>query len=188
MDHRVVRCPVEGSDGGAQVVTMPTEEEILATVPIPEKAYEPIRAALFDAVPGQGAEKAKKRIAAFLKADAFAFIMWLVDAKIVDHVVFHQEGNTITVSSKDATSHIILPNEPDHFVTFDEKGWFVEHSIACRIAGTLGTCEYNDAVRKIADMPDCALGPYEPDSDLFGRWCITEIDSEGLPILERAGG
>lgn len=67
----------------------------------------------------------------------------------------------------------------DHFVTFDADGWFVEHSLACRLAGTLGTCGYNRAVREVADD-----GP--PDEDDLGRWRITGIDSEGLPELERA--
>lgn len=66
-----------------------------------------------------------------------------------------------------------------HYVTFDEDGWFIEHSVACRQAGTLGTCDFNRAIREIAD---------EPDLDLFGRHRITEVDSEGLPSLERAGG
>lgn len=74
---------------------------------------------------------------------------------------------------------VVLADSADHYVTFDERGWFVEHSIACRRAGTLGTCEYNSAVREIAD---------EPDPEQFGRWCITGIDSEGLPSLERVDG
>lgn len=69
--------------------------------------------------------------------------------------------------------------EPDHFVTFADDGWFIEHSMGCRIDGTIGTCGYNHAVREIAD--DYA---YEPDD--WGRWWITDIDEEGLPSLERA--
>jgi hypothetical protein len=67
--------------------------------------------------------------------------------------------------------------EPDHFVVFDEKGWFVEHSLSCRLDGTLGTCDYNAAIRAVAD---------EPNPEDFGRWRITSIDSEGLPSLDRA--
>lgn len=77
--------------------------------------------------------------------------------------------------------YAIIPDSPDHFVTFDETGWFVEHSVACRMAGTLGTCEYNQAIRSVAnDILD--------DDDLeglTGRWRIVEVD-EGLPSLERA--
>jgi hypothetical protein len=65
----------------------------------------------------------------------------------------------------------------DHYVTFDADGWFIEHSVPCRLAGTLGTCVFNAAIREVAD---------EPDPDQFGRWRITEIDEEGLPSLERA--
>jgi hypothetical protein len=79
----------------------------------------------------------------------------------------------------EAMGYVVIKDEPDHYVTFDEDGWFIEHSVACRVAGTLGTCDYNKAIRMVAD---------EPDPDDFGRWRITELDSEGLPSLERAGG
>lgn len=72
---------------------------------------------------------------------------------------------------------VIIEDEPDHYVTFDEDGWLIEHSVACRVAGTIGTCAYNATIREIAD---------EPWPDQFGRWRITEIDSEGLPSLTRA--
>lgn len=84
------------------------------------------------------------------------------------------------LASLAAEGYVVIPDQPDHFVTFDETGWFVEHSVACRLVGTLGTCENNLAVRRIADDMD----PHNP-TDL-GRWRITEIDSEGLPSLERA--
>jgi hypothetical protein len=80
--------------------------------------------------------------------------------------------------SLEAMGYVVIKDEPDHYVTFDEDGWFIEHSVACRAAGTLGTCDYNKAIRMVAD---------EPDPDDFGRWRITDIDSEGLPSLERAG-
>lgn len=77
--------------------------------------------------------------------------------------------------------YVIVPDEDDHYVTFDASGWFVEHSIACRQAGTLGTCAYNAAIREIAIDFDAEGDPEQP-----GRWKITNIDSEGLPLLERA--
>lgn len=70
----------------------------------------------------------------------------------------------------------LVKNEPDHYVTFDETGWFIEHSLDCRIAGTIGTCAHNGAIRAIGE-------PKFPDH--LGRWRITGIDSEGLPSLER---
>lgn len=73
---------------------------------------------------------------------------------------------------------VVIADEPKHFVTFNEKGWFIEHSIACRLAGTLGTCEFNQAIVEIAeDMTT-------PDE--YGRWWIIEVDEEGLPLLEAA--
>jgi hypothetical protein len=72
--------------------------------------------------------------------------------------------------------YVIVPNDPYHYVTFDYTGWFIEHSVACRQAGTLGTCDYNSAIREVAD----------DDPDLIGRWKIRDLDGEGLPSLERA--
>lgn len=69
------------------------------------------------------------------------------------------------------------PNHLDHFVTFTEDRWFIEHSLPCRIAGNMGTCAYHAAIVEVSDD--------DTDPDL-GRWRITEIDTEGLPALERA--
>lgn len=78
-----------------------------------------------------------------------------------------------------AAGYVVLPDQPDHFITFDSDGWFVEHSIACRVAGTIGTCDYNGAARELDD---------EFDAELIGRWRMVSIDSEGLPEVERADG
>jgi hypothetical protein len=67
--------------------------------------------------------------------------------------------------------------QPDHFVHFDADGWFVEHSMACRLDGTLGTCNWGKAIRSFAP---------EPDPEWYGRWRIDEVDSEGMPGLVRA--
>lgn len=72
----------------------------------------------------------------------------------------------------------IVEDEPDHFVTFDEQGWFIEHSLDCRITGTIGTCTYNAAIREVYDEA--------PHPDDMGRWRITAVDDEGVPSLERA--
>lgn len=63
-----------------------------------------------------------------------------------------------------------------HYVTFDVDGWTIEHSLACRQTGRPDTCGFLAAIHKVAG---------EPDPDLFGRHRITEIDTEGLPWLER---
>lgn len=76
--------------------------------------------------------------------------------------------------------YVVIRDQPDHFVTFDENGWFIEHSIACRVAGTIATCEYKVALREIAAFDAV------PDPADMGRWRISNIDSEGLPSLERA--
>jgi hypothetical protein len=71
----------------------------------------------------------------------------------------------------------IVEDDPDHFVTFEADGWFIEHTLSCHLAGTLGTCIYNTVIREVYDGP--------PDPADFGRWRITEIDEEGMPSLER---
>lgn len=63
-----------------------------------------------------------------------------------------------------------------HFATFTDEGWWVEHDLACRLSGELPTCRYTTTVALIAD---------EIDVGIIGRWRITDIDSEGLPSLER---
>lgn len=68
----------------------------------------------------------------------------------------------------------------DHFVTFDQGGWFIEHSAECRLAGTLGTCVYNASIRRI----DSGV-LWNPAPTLLGRWKITDLNSKGWPILER---
>lgn len=53
----------------------------------------------------------------------------------------------------------------DHFVTFAEDGWFIEHSSACRLAGAIATCPLHKRIARMA-----LRGP-EPG---MGRWRITE--------------
>lgn len=68
---------------------------------------------------------------------------------------------------------------PDgHFVEFDEDMWMIEHDLECRLAGTLGTCKYINAIRMIVEDGG-------PDLETMGRWRITDVDDEGLPSLER---
>jgi len=73
----------------------------------------------------------------------------------------------------------IVKNDPHHYVCFTEDTWFIEHSLDCRIAGTIGTCEFNHAILDITAQQAM------PDPRQLGRWRITGIDSEGLPSLER---
>ena len=66
----------------------------------------------------------------------------------------------------------------DHYVTFTEDRWTVEHSVACRLSGRMSECEYHAAVDEVF------WGA--PDPDQLGRWRISGIDSAGMPDLERA--
>jgi hypothetical protein len=67
----------------------------------------------------------------------------------------------------------------DHFVIFKPDGWTTEHSVECRLSGRMSECKWHEAVKRIADG-------YDPE--LAGRWRIADIDSEGLPSLERVEG
>lgn len=65
----------------------------------------------------------------------------------------------------------------DHHVTFTASGWFVEHSVECRLSGHMPDCRYHAAVALVAE------DGYEPA--MAGRWRITSIGTAGLPGLER---
>lgn len=69
---------------------------------------------------------------------------------------------------------------PDHFVILSEDRWTVEHSMACRLSGTMDECHYHQAVANVMDGV--------PPPEDWGRWRITDIDSEGCPSLERVDG
>ena len=73
--------------------------------------------------------------------------------------------------------HLCVGCFDDHFVVFTAEAWTVEHSFACRLSGAMSDCPYTRTIQKIAD---------ESDPDMLGRWRILDIDSEGLPSLERA--
>jgi hypothetical protein len=71
----------------------------------------------------------------------------------------------------------IEPDVSEHFVTFDRERWTMEHSLHCRMDGDMQAgCPSENAVTKIGN----------PGRDTYGRWRIVAIDSEGLPLLERA--
>lgn len=76
---------------------------------------------------------------------------------------------------------VVIVVEPDHYVTFTTTGWFIEHSLNCRMGGKMGECPYHASIDEVADdmtgMGDHGLG----------RWKITGIDLEGLPHLEATG-
>jgi hypothetical protein len=64
-----------------------------------------------------------------------------------------------------------------HYVIFGVDGWTIEHPVECQMSRGAAKCRCRSAIAAIAD---------EDDPDMFGRWRITSIDSEGLPSLERA--
>lgn len=85
----------------------------MPTLPLNDKAYEPIRRALFESPPGQGAAAAKQAVADELVANPLDLMLWLVDAGVVNHVVFNTPGVTVSVSSKDAPPFCSVKEHPD---------------------------------------------------------------------------
>lgn len=73
------------------------------------------------------------------------------------------------------------PDVSSHYVNFTDDSWSVEHSLQCRMDGEMQRgCAYERAVRLVSD------DWMQPPPEQLGRWRITEIDSDGLPALERA--
>jgi hypothetical protein len=67
----------------------------------------------------------------------------------------------------------IVRDDPNHYVNLTEDDrWFIEHSLDCRINGTIGTCKFN---RAIMDLPEELRIP--------GRYRILGI-VHGIPTLE----
>lgn len=125
----------------------------------------------FDAVRhGEGVASARGRLAQICSYGN----IYANGCDIVDEMLDPENRGLLLAAMAEADGVVY---EPDHFVTLDGDGWFIEHSMACRLAGTLGTCEYYRAVRLVYDEPP-------PPGD-FGRWRITDIDEVGLPSLER---
>lgn len=59
-------------------------------------------------------------------------------------------------------------------MTFDDDGWFIEHSYVCRLMGTMGSCDYNTAIRRL------------PEHELAGRFMIA-FDNDGDIVLIATG-
>jgi hypothetical protein len=65
----------------------------------------------------------------------------------------------------------------DHYVIYTEDRWTIEHSVQCRLGGRMHECAHHEAIAAVSEEYDPAMA---------GRWLIVNIDSEGLPVLERA--
>jgi hypothetical protein len=47
-------------------------------------------------------------------------------------------------------------DQPDHYLTITpDDRWFIEHSMGCRLAGTLGSCQWNEfaANLEVRELP-----------------------------------
>jgi len=87
---------------------------------------------------------------------------------------------TEIIAALSAAGYRIVKDDPEHYVNLTGDTWFIEHALDCRIAGTIGTCQYN---RAIMDLPREVIDDWG-----CGRYRITGIDEEGLPSLVRTDG
>lgn len=75
----------------------------------------------------------------------------------------------------------VQPEVNQHFVTMEEQGWFIEHSLQCRMDGEMVRgCAWQHAMEKLFE-----------DHPVYhvlhnGRWLITDIDTDGYPKVEIA--
>lgn len=67
----------------------------------------------------------------------------------------------------------------DHYVTFTDDAWRMEHSLTCRLSGSMATCEWHQVIAR----QTCTDGAYF--GALLGRYRVV---SEGVATfrLERA--
>lgn len=70
--------------------------------------------------------------------------------------------------------------QPEHYVTFGEDGWVVEHSLNCRMGGDMINCPYHKAIEYWVSER-----MYIPDKDNGKRYCIVKVDDHGFPVLHR---
>lgn len=97
-----------------------------------------------------------------------------------DGFLFVAVGGYITCSIAEcpnptAVADLLIGGD-EHSVVFTETAWTIEHSLRCRVGGQMADCPHHHAIQAVG---------YEPDPDLIGRWRITNIDSMGMPSLER---
>lgn len=64
-----------------------------------------------------------------------------------------------------------LDGAGSHTIEVREDGWTLQHSLACRAAGTLFDCPVNEACNKLMGMP-AAPGRYEVEVDENGELLV----------------
>jgi hypothetical protein len=74
-----------------------------------------------------------------------------------------------------ARARILAELGADHFVVFAGDRWTMEHSAQCRLSGAMSECEFHTAMARVEAGP------------MSGRWRMTGVNDDGLPVLERPG-
>ncbi|MCU1590053.1 MAG: hypothetical protein JWP11_1309 [Frankiales bacterium] len=73
--------------------------------------------------------------------------------------------------------------QPEHFLTFQEDGWQMQHSMACRLQGQLLSCATHQAAKDLVD----SLGPRgaAAQAGLSYVVALTREDETLLELVER---
>ncbi len=77
----------------------------------------------------------------------------VVEHKLHDWLSF---PHIVTEPLADSIILALEDHEPDHYLTITtDDRWFVEHSMSCRLAGTLGSCQWNEfaANLEVRELP-----------------------------------
>jgi hypothetical protein len=75
----------------------------------------------------------------------------------------------------------VVLDDPNHYVCVTEDTWFIQHSLDCRIAGTIGTCKYSHVIK---DLSEASHDFIRDHSGVGFALRITGIDRDGNPTLE----
>lgn len=101
------------------------------------------------------------------------------DLRLLDAMIVHRlehDGFCLLKMRDHGRPEIVV--EDDHWVTFNPDRWFIEHSLACRINGGVGSCPYHTAIETWIEA-----SMYIPAKDNGVRYRIAEIDENGFPVL-----
>lgn len=85
----------------------------------------------------------------------------LIRALVTDQVTDQANARLVLTAVCERGWRIVRPADDDpHYVTFSEDGWAIEHSGACRNAGSMLNCPLDIEVRQFREPPLTGLGRY----------------------------
>lgn len=88
-----------------------------------------------------------------------------------DHDTAACVAQNALASACNVAGYVVVKDDPHHVVELTPAGWTLQHSLSCRLSGSLFDCPMNVAVRNVMRAVD---GPAT-----FGRFIAT-VDDDGL--------